>query len=159
MIATEFTPPESIKEKVYRIYKTLFPEYTTWAAGVETWLANKVEAGEIELPPTEIDNIHTAETISNAPSITIVSPTSLSTISTGSTEITVEITAPNGVKKVEFYMNDALQYTETSEPYTGKIRLGSTYSTTTIEVTAKIYDEYNYTSESTIELKVIKSEE
>ncbi len=157
LIATEYTPAESIIEKVFRIYATLFPDYSTWASGVETWLANKVEEEEIELPPTEEDDIHTAETLANAPSITIIFPSALSTIETGTTEIEVEVSAPNGIEKVEFYMNDTLQYTEVTAPFTGKIRLASTYSSTTIEVTAKIYDQYYYTDESTVELKVIKA--
>ena len=156
-LATEFTPEESKVEKVYRIYQETFSEYANWVSGVERWLTEKVSAGEIELPPTEYDDIHTSETVNKQPTITIVSPSSLSTIETGTTEIEVEITAENGVKKVEFYTNDNLQYTSTEAPYTGRIRLASTYSTTTIEVTAKVYDTYGYTAESTIELKITKS--
>jgi len=158
-IATEFTPTDSIKEKLFRIYSTLFPEYTTWATGVSTWIANQVANEEIELPPTEIDDIHTAETMANTPSITIVSPSALSAIETGLTDIEVETDAPNGIDKIEFYVNDVLQFTTKTAPYTGQIRLASTYSTTTINVTVKIYDTYYYTSESTIELKVINSKE
>ncbi|OIP82066.1 hypothetical protein COW94_00565 [Candidatus Peregrinibacteria bacterium CG22_combo_CG10-13_8_21_14_all_44_10] len=158
-IATEFTPPESVEEKVFRIYSSLFPEYTTWATGVATWVANQVVSGAVELPPTETDDIHTAETMANAPSITIVSPSALSTIATGTTDVEVEIDAPNGIDKVEFYVNGSLQFLTKTDPYTGQIRLASTYSTTTIEVTAKVYDEYDYTSESSIELKVVNSED
>ncbi len=158
-IATEYTPAESIEEKTFRIYATLFPEYGTWATGVATWVANQVLEEAFELPPTETDDIHTAETMANAPSITITSPTSLSTIETGTTEIEVEIDAPNGVDKVVFYVNGTLQFATKTAPYTGQIRLASTYSTTTIEITAEIYDAYYYTSESTIEVKVTNAGE
>ncbi|OGJ49783.1 hypothetical protein A2344_03035 [Candidatus Peregrinibacteria bacterium RIFOXYB12_FULL_41_12] len=155
-IATQYTPEDSKKEKVYRIYGYDFAQYPSWVTGIDNWIASKVESSELELPPALTDDVHTAETMGNAPTITITSPASLSSIETGENEIQVEITAPNGVKKVEFYVGDTLQYTETSSPYTGTIRLASTYSTTTVEITAKVYDNYNYTSESTIELKVIK---
>ncbi len=158
-IATEYTPIDSVKETTFQIYECLFPEYLNWVAGVEAWLAEKIEAEEIELPPTEEDDIHTAETLASKPSIRIISPSALSTIPTGSSDIEVEVEAESGVQKVEFYVGETLQYTETAEPYTGVIRLASTYSTTTIEVTAKVYDTYNYTDESTIELKVIKPED
>lgn len=159
LIANEYTPDETRKEVTYRIYESLFPEYITWASGVEAWVAQQVEEEELELPPEEEDDIHTAQTASRAPTITITSPTALSTIPTGSNEVEVEIDALNGLQKVEFYVGDSLQYTATEAPYTGKIRLASTYSTTTVEITAKIFDEYNYTDESTIEVKVTKSED
>lgn len=156
-LATEYTPEESKKEVIYRIYGYDFSQYPSWVTGIDNWIAKKVTAKEIELPPVLVDDIHTAETMANMPTITIVSPAALSTIETGENEIQVEINAPNGVKKVEFYVGDTLQYTETTTPYTGTIRLASTYSTTTVEITAKIYDTYGYTSESTIELKIIKT--
>ncbi|MFH1298740.1 MAG: penicillin-binding protein [Patescibacteria group bacterium] len=158
LIANEYTPAESVREITYRIYKSLFPEYLDWASGVETWLANQVEAGEIEIPPTEEDNIHTAETAAGAPTITITSPSAFSAIKTGTTEVEVEVSAPGGIKKVEFYVGDALQFTSSEAPYTGSIRLASTYSKTTIKITAKVYDKYNYTDESTIEVGLTKQE-
>lgn len=158
-LATQYTPEESKKEVTYRIYGYDFSQYPSWVTGINNWIAKKVEAGEIELPPALTDDIHTAETMASIPTIAITSPSALSTIETGESEIQVEINAPNGVKKVEFYVGDSLQYTETSAPYSGTIRLASTYSTTIIEITAKVYDTYNYTSESTIELKVVKTTE
>lgn len=159
LIANEYTPEESVEEITFRVYETLFPDYLNWATGVENWITEKVEADELEVPPTEEDNIHTAQTAARAPTITITSPTTLGSISTGSTDIEVEIDALNGLKKVEFYAGDTLQYTSTEAPYTGSIRLAATYSKTTVEITAKVYDELNYTSTSTIEVNVTPEED
>ncbi|MFA6528280.1 MAG: transglycosylase domain-containing protein, partial [Candidatus Gracilibacteria bacterium] len=92
-IATQYTPEGSKKEVTYRIYGYDFAQYPSWVTGVQNWIASQAEAGNIELPPSLMDDVHTAETIANSPTITITSPSSLSTIETGESEIEVDIYA------------------------------------------------------------------
>lgn len=154
-LATDYSPEEFVVEKVYRIHKSILADiWPSWQEGVDAWAKTQ---GEDQKPPTEsADSIHNAQTASNAPQITITSPSSLSEVS--GKNVSIEVTLQdegNGFDRVEFTLNGQLQYTEKEFPYTGKVRLSSNLSAgDTIEVTAKAYDKYGYSGSSTIELKI-----
>lgn len=151
LIATEFSPAWSVQEKAFQIYQTIIPEYTYWQAGIDAWVA---ENAELKQPPTEQDNIHTAETLANSPTIIITNPTNYGSIESGRTTVEVEINAPNGMDYVEFYLNDQIQYTAVTAPYSGTIRIGTSVTPgKTYTITAYVYDALGYRSNSTIEVQ------
>lgn len=152
-LANEYCPEWAIEEKVFQIHKDWIPEYTYWQEGIDAWL---MDNPDFEVAPTEEDPLHTAETLENAATIVITSPTSYGSVKS-SERVTVEISidAPHGVDKIEFYLNGVLQYTEVSKPYTGQVRIpidadeGKVYT-----ITAYIYDQLGYRGESSIEVQV-----
>ncbi len=152
LIANEFSPAWSLEENQYIDHRAIIPEYSYWQSGIDAWIE---ETEGIEKPPTEIDEVHTLSTFSASPSIAITSPTNYSQISRGRTYVDVEVTAPNGFEKVEFYLEDQLQFTEVSPPYRGQVRIpvnaskGRAYN-----LTAFAYDQLGYRSSSTIQVKV-----
>jgi penicillin-binding protein 1A len=150
-IATEYSPAWSLQEKAVLIHRSIEPAYTTWQAGIDAWIINE----EIDTVPTEEDDFHTAEMKEDSPTISITQPSMYSHVNTGFIDVEVDALAPNGATKVEFYLNDVLQFTATSSPYSGSVRINAGASPGTIyEITAYIYDEYGYRGSSTIEVQV-----
>lgn len=152
LIANEYSPAWSVEEKAFTLHQSILPQYTVWQEAIDKW-AESTEG--IEKAPTEIDAIHTAQTLANSPSISITAPSNFSQVTTGRYNVSVEVSAPNGLDRVEFYLNDQLQFTETEMPYAGQVRIpvnsraGKTY-----KITAYVYDDIGYRSSSTIEVKV-----
>ncbi|MFH1745006.1 MAG: penicillin-binding protein, partial [bacterium] len=131
LLATEFTPAESIVEKtfldphciLYFVNKNdpLGPlpenpsadsQFNLWETGVLEWA--KKQNFATSSPPTETDNIHTPE---NMPDITIITPVNKEKISTRILISQVEATAPRGINRVEYYLNDILISTNYVYPY------------------------------------------
>lgn len=151
LIATEYSPAWSVQEKAFQIHQTIIPKYTYWQAGIDAWVAENADT--LQQPPIEQDNLHTAETLANSPTITITNPTNYGSIDSGRNTISVEINAPNSMDYVEFYLNDQLQFTATSAPYSGTVRIGASVSPgKTYTIAAYVYDALGYRSGSTIEV-------
>lgn len=151
-LATEYSPADSVEERSYRVHKE---DWANWQSDIDAWAA---EQGEDEKAPTEYaDDIHNAETAANIPEVLIIDPTNLSSIDISERlhEITVEIVDEgNGIKEVQFLLNGDLKFHANESPYNGMISIPITATVGTIfEVTAKIIDEYGYSSTSTIQLR------
>jgi len=138
LLATEFTPPELIIEKIfidqphcllYYIDKNnplgdppsdppTDPQFNLWENAVHSW-AEKIKASSTpdtnyELPPTEYDNLHLPE---NVPTISVLTPSPNETITTPFLSVSANASAKRGISKVEYYINDNLLSTVTSFPY------------------------------------------
>ena len=151
-LATEFTPKEAIEKKAFFMHHSILSENAQWESAVRAWaMAN----GEDEEPPTEYDDVHTAETMNVKPQITITSPGSRSEISPPSLTVWVNISSPGGVKKVEYYFDDELADTATSAPFTGNfgisknLKKGSEHT-----IKAIVYDELYRSNQSSISVKI-----
>lgn len=154
-LATQYSPEEFVEERSFRIHKSILSEiWPTWQAAIDKWAEAQ---GEGEKAPTEdASDIHNAETASNIPSLTIVSPNSLETIDGGNADIEVEIQEEgNGIKEVVYSIDGVVQYHATDGDYSGIVRFPSNAEPGAIvEVTAKVYDIYGYSGSSTIQLRV-----
>lgn len=151
-LATEFTPKEAIEEKAFYMHHSILPENAQWESAVRAWA---VANGEDEEPPTEYDDVHTADTMDSKPQITITSPVSKSEISPPSLSIWVDISSPAGVKKVDYFFDEALADTATSAPFTGNFAISKSLkngSEHTIQ--AIVYDELYRSSQSTVSVKI-----
>lgn len=148
-LATEFTPEGAREEKGYYVHKDLLPE---WDASVRAWA---VANGQDEQPPTEYDDVHTADNTDQKPQITITSPGSKGTVSPPMLGVWVDISSAGGVSKVEYYLDDALADTVTGSPYTGSIVIskdlaeGSSHT-----VKAIVYDELFRSNQSSVSVKI-----
>jgi len=161
LLATEFTPPDAVEEVLYQNYQPIAPMFN-WANEIRDYFKRKstedgVQTGTVRIgtPPTEYDNVHTAQTAKNKPSILITTPVSHSTVETGSLAVEVEISAPNDVQSVEYYIDDKKEYITTTPPYFGNVIFTRYKSDGESHLlVAKVIDKLGYSSQSAIEIKV-----
>lgn len=151
-VATELTPPDAQKEKVFRIYKEANTAYDNWQTSIDEWA--KTQEG-YEMPPTETCNRTEAQS-ENIPTLSIVSPLPFSTVIGGKNTVTVDIDAPNGIDHVEYYFDDNLQYiAKNDNAETGYIRISELTTKTDIPhtITVKVIDKYYYSANTSIEVQ------
>lgn len=152
-LATVYSPQDVVEERTYRIHKE---NWIDWQADIDKYAET---LGEQEKPPTDYANdIHNATTAVHIPQLAITSPGTLSTLDKDERlhDVTVEILEEgNGIKAVEYYVNDDLRYTANTLPYNGRITFPVTAQEGSVyEITAKAVDLYGYSSQSTIEVRL-----
>jgi len=74
-------------------------------------------------------------------------------INRGNTEIFVDIKADAGVEKVEYYVNDFLKFTSTTEPFRGIVRITSP-NRTPVQLKMKVFDKNDFVVEKNYNLIV-----
>lgn len=149
-LATEWTPEEFIEIRVYRVIHSEMPENENWEAPVRAWA---IAAGYTESPPTEYCEIHRPE---NMPSISITTPSKGSEIS-GVINISASVSAPGGVDRVEFYIDDIFIGQDVEAPFilsydTKNLSLGSH------QIKATIFDKIGYKASDSIVVSIIGDE-
>lgn len=119
-LATPFTPPELIEERMYRdAHSELWyldkddprgpaptnagddPQFASWEAAVKDW-AMRTNWNATSSAPTESDDVHTAD---NQPKLTILSPSSNTTFSSRTPSVSVSVTAPRIITRIEASIN------------------------------------------------------
>ncbi|PIR66700.1 MAG: hypothetical protein COU51_02585 [Parcubacteria group bacterium CG10_big_fil_rev_8_21_14_0_10_36_14] len=137
-LATDFTPESSIVEKTYKeIHNILYyvdrsnpqgpvpadptkdPYYNAWEDAVKKWVEKNNFLSE--LPPNGYDDVHVPI---NKPQISITSPGNNDSVGRSFT-VSVKTSAPRGVSRVEYYIDDSLLYTANVYPFYGNISLPS----------------------------------
>ncbi|MBI4240032.1 PBP1A family penicillin-binding protein [Candidatus Uhrbacteria bacterium] len=132
LLATDLTPPEQIEERVFQQHHTILmyidkdnprgpalehpeqdPQFAGWEKGVRDWVVrNNIEEKK---PPTEQDSLHTAE---NIPLVSILTPQENQTITQNLLTTTISTSAPRGVTRVEYRLDNQLIDTSFIPPYT-----------------------------------------
>jgi penicillin-binding protein 1C len=119
-LASPFTPPELIEERMYReAHSELWyldkddprgpaplnpgddPQFSSWEAAVKDW-AIRTSWNATSSAPTEVDDVHT---IDSQPKLTILSPIANQTFSTRTPSVSVSVSAPRLVTRIEAMMN------------------------------------------------------
>lgn len=153
LVATQYSPEWSLEEKSFQRHDSIIPEYIYWQAGIDAWLEE--ESIDEFLEPTDLDEVHTAQTLANAPTSLITSPSPYGLVDAGRNNVEVEVIAGNGLDKVEFYLGETMQFIDQTVPYIGTVRLPpNAESGDTFEITAYVYDILGYRSGSTVEVQV-----
>lgn len=120
LLATDLTPPSYREKRVYGQYHTILryvtpgdplgpaptnPEsdqqYASWEASIRRWATE--HSLQDELPPTNFDNLHLEI---NRPQITITSPLANSTVSSNPITLSVSASAPRGLSRITYYLDD-----------------------------------------------------
>ena len=137
LLATEYTPENLIEEKTYYEPHCILyyvdkddplgeapkhpekdPQFKLWESRVVEWaeeqMATATEPIDNELPPEESDNLHLPE---NRPQVKLITPTNNQTIMNPLLIARINATAPRGINRAEYYINDILLYTNTSYPF------------------------------------------
>ena len=158
--ATEYTPADAIETVIYQDYRPI-ANMLNWANEIRTYYRDKNETSpdngniRIGLPPTEYDNVHTPETAANAPSISIVTPAPQSRLPSGNFTVEVKVEAPNGVSRIEYYIDDEKEFFTTTSPYRGYLNVSRFFAEGSEHlVVAKVVDSLGYSSQSAIQIKV-----
>lgn len=153
-LPTEFTPAGALQEEVFLNLKSEMPGNPHWEEPVQTWLKENLLA-DFSLPPTEFDELHTAETAKLKPTIKILAPGTNSTVGGRKIGVWVEIQAPQGVEKVEFYRDDYLIFITQEAPYKGLIPISFQEQTgDKLVITAKVFDKLYYTDSSRVKVVI-----
>ena len=171
LLATEFTPKDAVQEVTFQNYQPIANLFN-WkqelldyykrqeeqkGANPEGTPAPETNGEDVRpgTPPTEYDNVHTADTAKKAPVINIINPVATTSVSQGNLTVNVEIKGENGIQTVEYYLDNDKKYFTSTSPYTGHIVIptilapGSTHL-----IVAKIIDKLGYSSQSAIEIKI-----
>ncbi len=161
-LATDLTPPDLIKEKIYQeIHSILYyidrsdPQFINWEEAVLEWANRQPCSGSVcynQNPPTQYDDIHTLE---NQPEIEITSPSQGDLISQSTLTVRAQAEAPLGIKQLDFFLNDQLIGTDTTQPYSVTFNLLS-YLTDSTQQTIKVraYDEVLNRQEDEVSIKI-----
>jgi len=142
LLATENTPPELIEEKsFFEPHSILYyvnkndprgeapkkpekdPQFELWESRIKEWAEKQTATSTaltIEAPPTEYDNVHLPE---NIPTLKIVYPGNNQAILEPLLIARVSVSAPRGISRVEYYINDNLLFTNYNYPYSLEKRI------------------------------------
>ena len=167
-LATNLTPESQIEEKTFRqVHSILYyinkddPQGTTppdldneqfrrWEEAVKTWAEKNGFTSED--PPTEVDDVHT---LSNQPKINFTSPNNNQTITSRDLKASVDTTAPRGVSRVEYYLNNRLLKTVSAAPFGLEVFLDDpNIQTGFYTLKAVAYDDVDNNQNAEIELNL-----
>ncbi len=134
LLATEFTPESFIEERIYFephciLYfvdknnplgsppkdPTKDPQFDLWENRVLAWAKREATSTlAIEPLPTEFDNLHLEE---NLPKVEILTPANNQTILEPLLIARIKATAPRGIHKAEYYIDNNLLFVNYSYPF------------------------------------------
>ena len=170
LLATEFTPPDQIIEKKYKVLHSILhyikkddprgpepespgddPQYESWEEAIRVYAEE--EGFEIEAPPEETDDIHKPE---DQPEINITSPSNGLEVTENSLDITVHAFAPRGIKKISYYLDGVLLSINESGDYSSPWTLSfSEVENGFHTIAARISDDLDNSAEDTITLNFL----
>ena len=95
------------------------PQYQIWENAIKSWVERKKEANpeweiSFEEPPTEYDDLHSLGLI---PTLEVIYPTPSSTITTRQIDTDIRVTAPRGVEKVTYRLDQKYVGVIRSHPF------------------------------------------
>lgn len=154
-LATDFTPPDLIEEKIYReVHCILYyvdknnpqgsgnskddPQFNNWEPPVIKWALSPERNEKYNTPPpTEYDDIHTEE---NQPTVIITSPKDQAVLTNRRIEIKASARAKLNIKQLDFFFDGKLIGTDTTRPYKTSFYLPSDTRGIKHNITVKAYD-------------------
>ena len=175
LLATEYTPANFIEEKefynqphciLYYVNKddplgpvpnnpTDDPQFNLWESRVIAWAEKNRGSSTLSVststPPTEYDNTHKPE---NQPTFKIISPTDKQTILEPNLNVDIEASAPRGVNRAEYYINDSLFYSNYSFPFSMNKNI-NVLNNGFHKLKARVCDDVDNCSEKEIEFNLI----
>ncbi len=167
-LATEYTPYTTRKEKQYLEAHSILhyvntndplgdplsnpvsdPQYELWEEVVQKWAEENGYTAESA--PTEYDDIHLADL---QPNISLLSPNNNQTITQGSFDMRVNASAPRGVERVEYFIDDDLIGTAYSEPFDFTYQINPFLSNGQHQFKAIAFDDLDNFKDKTININL-----
>lgn len=172
LLATEYTPENFIEEKIYkRDHCILYyvnkddplgpapkdpnedPQFQLWESRVLAWA--KSTSTIAVAPPTEYDNLHKPE---NRPELEILTPTSNQSIIDPLLTARIKTSAPRGVNRAEYYIDNNLIMTNKSYPF-GLEKQLNFLNDGFHNLRVRVCDDIDNCSEKEVEFNLILGEE
>ncbi|PIV51951.1 hypothetical protein COX67_03065 [Candidatus Falkowbacteria bacterium CG_4_10_14_0_2_um_filter_36_22] len=172
LLATELTPPSFIEEKTfYEAHSILYyidkdnprgdalkdpaldPQFNLWESRVLGWAEKEGFASST--PPIEYDNVHKEE---NKPKFFILEPANNQIILEPLLATKIEATAPRGINRAEYYINDNLIFTNYSYPFNLEKEINF-LNNGFHGLTVKVCDDVDNCSSEKVEFNLILDEE
>lgn len=146
-------------------------EFERWESAVKAWVENRLaQKAESEplfasldqqdlpkdfevvygLPPTEQDDVHVE---ANRPSVRITQPSNDTELSSRYINADVVASAPRGISRVEFYLDDTLIHTDSDIPYQASASLKS-FPNGFYTFRAVAYDDIDNSAETSIRVRL-----
>lgn len=173
-LATEFTPANAVVEKnfyeahciLHYVYKddprgeapsdpvSADSQYIPWEEAVRSWTQKQVGADvgmSNEKPPTEFDDLHIP---TNKPSIHFTSPSNNADISNMQIFAAINVSAPRGLAKVEYYLDNVLLEVKFYPPYDLNYFFRSYFTRGYHKLRAIAFDDVENSSEDSIDVNV-----
>lgn len=170
LLATEYTPEHLIEEKTFSEHHSILyyidkndprgealknpakdPQFELWESRILEWTKEQEEETTTEKPPTEYDNLHKPE---YKPTFKINSPASNQTIMKDVLSVSISASAPRGINRAEYYINDNLLNSVSSYPFNlnQKINfLGNGFH----KLKVRVCDDVDNCSEKTLDFNLI----
>lgn len=155
-LATDQTPPDLIEERVIKETHSILyyadkddpqgdwpanpendPQYKNWETAAQNWLISH-GLNISEVIPSQNDPIRSD---ANLPKIKIITPVIYQTISQSKVLIQADVTAPLGVKQVDFFLNDNFIGSTMSAPYQISADIPPNISNGQTTISARAYDQ------------------
>jgi len=172
LLATEYTPESFIEEVNYgQPHDILYyinkddprgpapknpasdPQFALWEAPVQAW-AKKHGLLSTSTPPTQKDNLHLLE---NRPTFTINEPANNQSIINPELSVKLTASAPRGINRVEYYIDNKLLSTINSYPFDLQKNI-SFLNNGYHDLTVRVYDDIDNSSEQKINFNLSLSE-
>lgn len=162
-LSNQYCPPDFVKKVTFVNIHDVAP-YPEWEKGALEWIqanmaAKMQEQGGIGnviygVPPETESELCNENVFKSKPEVQIIEPNDNSNVAAGSNfDVNVKVSAENGMKKVEYYLDNQYQYFSDSVPYTGKLRLPKGEKSGAHHIiTARAIDNFGYSSDATIEV-------
>ncbi len=129
LLATDTTPENEIENRVFSKVRSERPDNADWERPVQGWARG---AGLVVDPPTEKCNLSITD-----PKVTITSPDNNAVVNDVFTVSTDTVLPPDTANSVDFYLDNVLQTTDDSAPFSATIN-GSSMSSGNHTLTATI---------------------
>lgn len=157
LLANEFCPAEFVESRTYQTHNDPLPN-DSWKSGVNQWYGSK--GAESGAPPTTVSPLCLQEQLQNAPTVSIFSPSAYQSIEGDSVYVVVKFQAPNGIKEVTYYFDNAPRAVRNSAPYEyATIKVPKYAKPGTIyEIKAVVKDQYGYSGQASIQVKMAGEE-
>lgn len=165
----KYCPQDHVKEIVFWNPKSEIPGFLNWDGEVAAWftgldeekrtafnasynLGDNIRVGH---PVDEESELCREEYANKSLSIAVTAPASGDEVPRGTQPMEVAVEAEAGIDRVEYYLEDSIQYTATSAPYNGNVRIPPTMKTgQLVNVKVKLVDVNGYTKDANLQLRI-----
>lgn len=172
LLATDYTPPQLIEEKIYKqIHSILFyvdkndplgpipehpendPYFNNFEESVLKWASQ--QGYNNELPPTEYDNLHKME---DQPQIKITSPLNNQIISGNEISVSIEASAPRGIRKTQYWLDNLLVATDYNQSNNYNISSPLNITNGNHQLKVRVFDDLENTKSDEITININREE-
>lgn len=167
--ATAFTPPELVEERTFHeAHSELWyldkddpagpaptnpgndPQFSRWEAAVQDYVV-RMNWNTTSTPPTEEDDVHTA---GSTPTVSIFAPSANQTLSSRDGTVSVGVSAPRPIQKIEVYMEGQLVGSVSGNASTIQIHIPNSVATGFHDLFVRAFDDVGNRGETSVTINL-----